>query len=63
LEFEIYLYRLSTHIRKPYKNGKFCLIHVIFSDELSNEVMRSEESATHDDLHAGLVGYKSYFGA
>jgi len=39
-------------------NDKFCLINVVFSDELSDEAIRSEESATHAELDAVLAGYK-----
>jgi hypothetical protein len=42
-------------------NDKFRLINVVFSDELSNEAIRSEESATCAELDAGVVGYKSLF--
>jgi hypothetical protein len=40
-------------------NDKFNLINVIFSEELSELAMRSEEATSHADLDAGLVGYKS----
>jgi len=42
-------------------NDKFRLINVVFSDELSNEAIRSEESATCAELDAGVVGYRSLF--
>ncbi len=42
-------------------NDKFCLINVVFSDELSDEALRSEQCATHAELDAGLVGSKSLF--
>jgi hypothetical protein len=40
---------------------KFCLINIIFSDELGDMSMHSEESATHAELDAGVVGHKSPF--
>jgi hypothetical protein len=40
-------------------HDKFCLINIIFSDELGDMAMHSEESATHPELDAGVVGPKS----
>ncbi len=50
----------STAAEKFLLNDKFHLINFAFSDQLSDEVMRSEESATHAELDAALVGHKSY---
>ncbi len=42
-------------------NDKFCLINMIFSDELTELDLRSEELATQAELDAGLVGHNSPF--
>jgi len=42
-------------------NDKFRLINVIFSDELSDLAIRSEDTVTRAELDAGLVGHKSKF--
>jgi hypothetical protein len=42
-------------------NDQFCLINVIFSDELSDLAIHSEDSSTRAELDAGLVGHKSNF--
>ncbi len=42
-------------------NDKFRLINVVFSDELADESLRSEQCATCTELDAGLVGSKSIF--
>jgi hypothetical protein len=42
-------------------NGKFHLINVIFSGELAEIALSSEEAATRAELDAGLVGHKSPF--
>jgi hypothetical protein len=42
-------------------NDKFHLIDVIFSDELTELALRSEELATQAELDAGLVGHNSPF--
>jgi hypothetical protein len=42
-------------------NDKFRLINVIFSDELSDLAISSEDSSTCAELDAGLVGHKSQF--
>jgi hypothetical protein len=47
--------------RKFMLNDKFRLINVIFSDELSDLAISSEDSSTRAELDAGLVGHKSQF--
>jgi hypothetical protein len=42
-------------------NDKFQLINIIFSDELSDLAIRSEDTSTRAKLDAGLVGHKSQF--
>jgi hypothetical protein len=42
-------------------NDKFRLINVIFSEELSDLAIRSEDTCTRAELDAGLVGHKSQF--
>jgi hypothetical protein len=42
-------------------NDKFHLINVIFSEELSDLAIRSEDTCTLAELDAGLVGHKSQF--
>jgi hypothetical protein len=42
-------------------NDKFRLIGAIFSDELHEKVMTSEETISHADLDAELVGHNSSF--
>jgi hypothetical protein len=42
-------------------HDKFWLIKVLFSDELGDMVIHSEESATHPELDAKVVGHKSQF--
>jgi len=51
----------TTATNKNSLNDKFHLTDVIFSDELSDLALRSEESATCAELDAGLVGHKSPF--
>ncbi len=42
-------------------NDKFRLINVIFSEELSDLAIRSEDTCTRAELDAGLVGHKWQF--
>lgn len=42
-------------------SDKFRLINIIFSEELHEKAMTSEEAATRAELDAGLVGHKSPF--
>jgi hypothetical protein len=42
-------------------NDKFCLINVIFSEELSDLAIRSEDTWTCAELDAGLGGHKLQF--
>jgi hypothetical protein len=42
-------------------NDKFQLINIIFSDELSDLAIRSEDTSTCTELDAGLVDCKSQF--
>jgi len=42
-------------------NDKFCLINVIFSDDLCDCALTSEQSATRAELDTGLVGHRSPF--
>ncbi len=42
-------------------NDKFCLINVIFSSELADTALTSEQTITHAELDAGLVGHNSPF--
>ncbi len=51
----------NTSANKFLVNVKFCLINVIFSDELSELAMKSEEAATCAELDVGLVGHSSPF--
>jgi hypothetical protein len=41
--------------RRITKNGIFWHVNVIFSDELTEKAMTSEEVAKHAELYAGLV--------
>jgi hypothetical protein len=49
------------HASRVTISDKFRLINVIFSDELSDAALSSEDSSTRADLDAGLIGYKSPF--
>jgi hypothetical protein len=42
-------------------NNKFCLINVIFSSELGELALRSEDNVSHAELDTGLVGNNSPF--
>jgi hypothetical protein len=51
----------NTTANKFLLNDKYRFINVIFSDELSELAMRSEEAATCAELDAGLVGHNTPF--
>ncbi len=54
----------SETLPRPAKfglNDKFCLINVIFSDELCDCALTSEQSATQAELDTGKVGHRSPF--
>ncbi len=42
-------------------NDKFCLIYVIFSEELHRMAMTIEEGLSCAELDAGLIGNNSFF--
>jgi hypothetical protein len=51
----------ATAPNKVSLDDEFCLTNIIFSDELTELALRSEESATCAELDAGLVGHNSPF--
>ena len=54
----------SETLPRPAKfglNDKFHLIYVIFSDDLCDCALTSEQSANHAELDTGLAGHRSPF--
>jgi len=42
-------------------HDKFCLINIIFSEELGEMALHSEDTATRTELDAGVIGHNSQF--